>query len=215
MTDKAHYLNGLAALAGVSLAAGVAYDWAQIEEHLTTRLPADYKALAEAFPSGWFRQFARPRKPAIHAAGAQRLLDKFAAGQLENLREWRSAGHGQFPHPFYPEPRGLLPWGSIRGGGYAFWLTSRADPLGWPVVIASQQCDHWDRFDGTVCEFLTEVAAARYDASGFTEGPYHVVIDERGSRKISAPPIDLASRPVFEPDSEPSDELAVPEDPPA
>jgi hypothetical protein len=171
--------------------------------------------LAESFPAGWFRQFARLAAPEPSAGGTQRLLDEFAAGQMETLREWRAAGQGQFPYPLYPEPGGLLPWGDIGGGGYAFWLTGPAEPEDWPVVIASQQCDHWDRFDGTVCEFLTEVAAARYDASGFTEGPITVTIDRSGNRTVSAPPVELAIRPVFEPDSEPADVPPVPEVPPA
>lgn len=48
--------------------------------------PADHKLLAEAFPSGWFRQFVRPRKPARLAGGAQRLLGEFEVGQVEDLR---------------------------------------------------------------------------------------------------------------------------------
>jgi hypothetical protein len=136
-------------------------------------------------------------------------------GQLEMLRAWRAEGQGEFPYPLYPEPGGLLPWGGIRGGGYAFWLTGPGEPGEWLVVIASQRCDRWDRFDGTVCEFLTGVAAARYDASGFTEGPIRVRIDASGNPHVAAQPIALASRPVFEPDSELVDVPQEPAVPPA
>ena len=47
------------------------------------------------------------------------------------------------PYPVYPEPGGLLPWGGIRDGGYAFWLTGPGEPVGWPVVLASEKCGHW------------------------------------------------------------------------
>lgn len=33
------------------------------------------------------------------------------------------------------------------------------DPADWPVITASAEWNYWDRFDGTVCEFLVEVAA--------------------------------------------------------
>ena len=206
MVDAVECLEGLAAIAGVSLSGGTAYDWAGVEADLGTRLPADYKLLTEVFPAGWFRQFVRPRKPARPAAGAQGFLDEFPARQAATLRRWRAEGQVSFPYPVYPDPGGLLLWGSIRDGGYAFWLTESGDPGDWPVVIASQQCDHWERFDGTVCEFLTEVAAARYDASGFSEGPIRVVVHASGEQDVTAPPIILASRPVFEPDSQPPPE---------
>ncbi len=120
--------------------------------------------------------------------------------QLDTLREWRSEGHGRFPYPLFPEPGGLLPWGAVVEGGYAFWLTAPSDdPDQWPVVIASQDCYVWARFGGPVSEFLVEVAEARYDPGGFTEGPISVMFDESGGHKTGQP-IALEDRPVFEPD---------------
>jgi hypothetical protein len=60
-----------------------------------------------------------------------------------------------FPYPLFPEPCGVLPWGDIASPGVAFWLTGPGDPDRWPVVVATEECDYWDRFDGTACEFLT------------------------------------------------------------
>jgi hypothetical protein len=178
------------------------YNWAEIERGIGLRLPADYKLLAESLPSGWVRGFARLRKPERPQTGPQRL-DDFGMRQLETLRAWRAEGQGRFPYPLYPEPGGLLPWGAIVAGGYAFWLTEPAgDPDGWPVVIASQDCDVWARFGGPVAAFLVEVAAARYDPGGFTEGPVQVVFDESGEHK-TAQPVILAERPVFERDQPP------------
>ncbi len=128
MVDAAQCVAGLAALAGVSLAGGTAYDWDEIEADLGTRLPADYKLLAEAFPGGWFRQFVRPHKPARQVGGTQWLLGEWAAGQVENVRMWRAQGDGTVPYPVYPEPSGLLLWGALRDSGYAFWLTDRGEP---------------------------------------------------------------------------------------
>jgi hypothetical protein len=77
---------------------------------------------------------------------------------------------------------------------------SGQDPDDWPVIAATEEYDHWDRFDGTACEFLTEVAAGRYDASRFTEGPIRQVMDATEVH-ITAQPIDLAKRgPVFQAD---------------
>jgi hypothetical protein len=64
MVGTTQCLEGLAALAGISLGERAECDWPEIEADLGLRLPPDYKALAEAFPSGWFRRLVRPRKPA-------------------------------------------------------------------------------------------------------------------------------------------------------
>jgi hypothetical protein len=181
------------------------FDWSAIEGDLGLRLPADYKLLAESFPEGWFREFVRVWLP----DGRGRWLSEYASGQLKSMREFRAAGGGVFPYPLFPEAGGVLPWGGILSPGAAFWLTGPGDPEDWPVVVATEECEYWDRFDGPVCEFLIEVAAGRYDASGFTEGA-PLEDRQRGERQI-----DLASRPVFEPDpSVPSAPLPLPGPPP-
>lgn len=203
MRDSASCIRELVELAGVSLNRRAEYDWTEIERAVGLRLPEDYKQFSESFPDGWFRRFVRVGKPDRSEGGPQQL-NSFAMSQLETLRAWRAEGHDQFPYLLYPEPGGLLPWGAVRAGGYGFWLTDPSGaPENWPVVTASQQCDHWARFDGTLCEFLTEVAAGRYDASQFTEGPVRVMMNPSGPLIRTAQPIVLSERPVFEPDSVP------------
>jgi hypothetical protein len=65
VVDAAECLGGLAALAGVSLTEGTAYDWDEIEADLGTRLPADYKLLAPPRrpPPGTRRH--QPRIPGV------------------------------------------------------------------------------------------------------------------------------------------------------
>jgi len=209
MRDPAGYIRELAALAGVPTEERATFAWTEIERGIGLRLPADFKLLSESFPSGRFRRFVRLSKPERPETGPQRL-DAFRMKQLETLRAWRPEGQGRFPYPLHPEPGGLLPWGAIVAGGYAFWLTEPSDdPDSWPVVIASQDCDAWARFDGPVSEFLVEVAAARYDTGGFTEGPVQVVFDESGEHK-TAQPVIPAERPVFERDQEPPPPPQVP-----
>ena len=111
-----------------------------------------------------------------------------------------------FPYPLFPEPGGLLTWGYIATSGRAMWLTGSRDPDEWPVVAATEECDYWDRFDGTACEFLIAVATARYDASGFIQG---ATIDAQGVR-LPMRPMDLSEQPVFVRSSPPP----VPEPPP-
>lgn len=207
MHDAADCLRKLADLAGVRVGDRVSFDWAAIEQDVGLRLPADYKLLAECLPPGWFRKFARLERPerTDDWPRGHCLLDGFGEQVMEAVREWR-AESDTVPYPVYPEPGGLLRWGGIRPGGYAFWLTEPAEePESWPVVIASQLGEVWNRFDGPVCDFLVEVVAARFDTAGFTTGPVRVV----GGRS-SASPVVLSAQPVFEPDAPPPP-VTVPE----
>ncbi len=183
----------LAELAGVSASAGRVFDWEAIESDLGLRLPADYRLLAESFPVGTFRRFIRLRLPERWPDGRVRFLDEFASAQLEAMRENRDTGEQVLPYPLFPEPGGVLPWGDIVSPGVAFWLTGPGDPDRWPVVVATEECDYWDRFDGSACEFLTSVATARYDASRFVSAAF----DEEELGQPSHP-IDLSGPPVFE-----------------
>jgi hypothetical protein len=212
LPDSADLVQRLIDLAGVPTVEGLAFDWAQIEQDLALELPDDYRLLAEKLPPGWFRQFVRPGRPVSLPGGAQRLLAGAEGKKLDALREWQASGRGQVPYPLYPEPGGLLPWGSVRVQGYAFWLTGDSDPAEWPVIIASKSFDHWERRDETMVEFLTGVATAQYDASRFTEGPLRVTVDTAGNVSRKAQPIILADRPVFEPDTLPA---APPPPPPS
>lgn len=200
LPDSADLVRRLVDLAGVPAAKGLAFDWTQIEQDLALELPEDYRLLAETLPPGWFRRFVRPSRPVNLPGGTQRLLAEAEGRKLNALWEWRATGRGQVPYPLYPEPGGLLPWGRVRNYGCAFWLTGDSDPVEWPVIVASNSFSHWERYDGTMCEFLIEVATARYDASGFTDGPVKVTVDKAGNISTSAQPIILADRPVFEPD---------------
>jgi hypothetical protein len=78
------------------------------------------------------------------------------------------------------------------------------------VVVATEECDYWDRFDGTACDFLIAVATACYDASGFMTAAF----DDEDLRKPRRP-IDLSEQPVFERSSPPPVPAGPPDGPPA
>jgi hypothetical protein len=192
MSSGAGPVRRLAELAGVPMNAGRVFDWPAVERELGTRLPADYKMLAECFPAGWFRGFVSVLPPV--GTDYEGTLVDYARGELDALRELRESGEASFPYPLFPEPNGVLPWGCLATAGIACWLTGPGDPDEWTVVLATEEGAYWDDpFDGSASEFLISVVTATYDASGFREGPKP---DERqrGDR-----PVDLASRPLFKP----------------
>jgi hypothetical protein len=169
MSGGADWVLRLAELVGVAANEHRSFDWAAIEGDLGVRLPGDYKRLAESFPAGWFRGWVRLWPPERTGDDRPRLLSDFAAAELEAMREYRDTGESGFPHPLFPEPGGVLPWGYLRSAGVTYWLTGPGDPDDWPVIAATEDGNYWERFDGPAGEFLARVAAGRYDASGFPD----------------------------------------------
>jgi hypothetical protein len=187
MTDNTDCVRRLAEVAGISATAGRSYAWEDIEAVLGTRLPSDYKLMAESFPEGWFRMFAKFLLP----ASERLLLNDLGVQIMARIREQRVDKDREdlnFPFPAYPEPGGLLLCGSLRVQGWVFWVTGAGDPDAWPLVLTEEGHKHWERFHGSLCEFLTEVALGRFDASGFKDA-----YKWRGQERI-----DIPSRPVFE-----------------
>ena len=197
VNDPLDCVRRLGEVAGLAPQERRSFDWQAIEQGLGLRLPGDYKALAELFPRGWFRMFAMVEPPADKG----RFLTDDAVMGLEYLRQVRASRESPFPFPVFPERGGVLPWGAIRSPGQAYWLTGPGDPDDWPVITATETGDHWERYDGPACQFLTEVAAGRYDASGFPD-----LYQESGGDWAHR--IDLAERPVFTP--VPATQTAVP-----
>ena len=182
-------MRRLTEAAGISPTAGRSYDWEAIEAVLGLGLPSDYKLIAESFPEGLFRLFAEVWLP----DSEKRLLSDFALDIMDTVRELRLdedfADLG-FPFPAYPQPGGLLLCGSLRCPGYVFWLTDPGDPDEWPLVLAQEDYEHWERFGGPLSEFLAEVALGHFDASGFRDD-----FQWQGQDHI-----DILSRPVFGPE---------------
>ncbi len=186
MAESEDRVRRLAGAAGISATAGRSYDWAAIQAGLGLELPPDYKLIAESFPEGWFRMFAEVWLP----DSATRLLSDYARDILDTVQALRTEedfAHLDFPFPAYPEAGGLLLCGSLRCPGYVFWLTGPGEPAKWPLILAYEEYNYWERFDGPLSEFLTEVALSRFDASGFADD-YRWQGQDR---------IDIASRPVF------------------
>jgi hypothetical protein len=133
-----------------------------------------------------FRIFAEVWLP----DGETRLLGDFGLDIMDGVRELpldEDYADLDFPFSAYPEPGGLLLCGSLRVTGWVFWVTGPGDPDKWPLVLTDEEYEHWERFDGPLSEFLTEVALGRFDASGFKDD-----YQWRGQNRI-----DIPSRPVF------------------
>lgn len=105
-------------------------DWQQVEAALGLPLPSDFKALTTHYGLGQFVGFITPLTP----FGSRDLLLGAARRLLDGERAFRDQHPDRCPHPFHPEPGGLLPWAGTDNGDRLCWLTEGDDPDAWPVV---------------------------------------------------------------------------------
>ncbi|MFE0450982.1 SMI1/KNR4 family protein [Streptomyces sp. NPDC058914] len=127
-------------------------DWAVIEDGLGTALPADYKRLAE-----WYPTFALGDSllVALPEPREEHCLLRGIRYDLEGVvREWWEAGMSIGLRP-YPAPGGLLPWAESDEGDKFLWSTSGDDPEQWLVTVASRNGGWW-HYEGGAVQFLAE-----------------------------------------------------------
>ncbi|WP_431313349.1 SMI1/KNR4 family protein [Streptomyces antnestii] len=131
-------------------------DWAAVEERLGTRLPGDYKQLAEIFRDGAFDAYLSLYVPesgnrSMDFVGQAEYLARFAARSGTSLWE---------PYGIHPAPGGLLQWGASEQEGEFYWVTEGDDPDRWPVVV-TDDLRAWTQFPGTAAEFVFRMLTER------------------------------------------------------
>ena len=128
-----------------------------MEARLGTRLPTDFKQLAEIFGYGAFDGFLTLYLPESDVLGMDLVehaeyLAGFAARSGTSLWE---------PYGIHPALGGLLEWGSSEQADQFYWLTEGDDPDLWPVLASEDIPDSWTRFDGTAAEFVFRMLTER------------------------------------------------------
>jgi hypothetical protein len=136
--------------------------WAAVEARLGTALPEDYMAFAECFGSGTFDDFILPFTPT--ASSMQQNLFSGIDLQLE-ARRLKRMNHPYdkkaIVHPFalYPEPNGLLVWGSTAShGDYLYWH-AQGHPNQWKVVLYNLRDGRHQTFDQGMTDFLASLCS--------------------------------------------------------
>lgn len=82
---------------------------------------------------------------------------------LEEVRETflgMETEEGPYPYRMYPDPNGLLVWGTTLNADFLFWLTEGPDPDRWPVVVwfrGRGPDEAWQRFDQGMAQFLLDL----------------------------------------------------------
>jgi hypothetical protein len=117
-----------------------AVDWPAVEGRFGTTLPVDYKLLADNYPALNIDNFLA----VVHPVGGEDTdsLLEFVERVLGWFRARREDFPEEVPFPLWPEPGGLLPWGSTDNNDHVFWLTI-GEPDRWPVVTTGEGPWSW------------------------------------------------------------------------
>lgn len=128
-------------------------NWALLEHGLDTALPADYKRLAEWYPTFALGDFLLVGLP---APGEEHYWLRGIRDDLEGvIHAWWEADMsiGLRPHP---ATGGLLPWAESNEGDKFLWSTTGDNPQQWLVTIASRNGGWW-HYEGGAVQYLAEL----------------------------------------------------------
>lgn len=135
-------------------------DWAALEGGLGTAIPADFRALAEAYPVLVVDDFLMLSVPTPGAEASWASESR----EDEILQDLYEMGDTEDYVP-YPQPGGLLCWAQSYSGDSIYWKTSSPDPDAWPVVVRGDNGD-WSEFPVGAVEFLTGVYRRTIEVPG-------------------------------------------------
>src|ERR1044071_813520 len=137
-----------------AIEAGTNDQWQDVENRIG-KLPTDYKAFIQRFGTGSIDNFLW-------------ILNPFSKNQYLNLLEKgkiiadatktsRRKCPQYHPYSVFPEPGGILPFGSTDNGDMLFWRTEADDPDKWTIVIADSRAPEYEEFPLSMTDFLANI----------------------------------------------------------
>jgi hypothetical protein len=129
-------------------------DWAAVEAAIGLRLPPDYKAFVASYGSGTINSCLEVVSP---------------FGMKEDVRNWWVnwaafydcvAEYEPLPYPIYPQPDGLLPFGTLGDVDILNWRTV-GEPEQWPFVYYNREDGFFEVKGLTAVEFVLEAVTQR------------------------------------------------------
>jgi hypothetical protein len=126
--------------------------WEVLKQELGVELPPDFRAFAEAYPRLEFDDFLLVHLP---EPGNESSFIATVRGAAKVVRHLSESGDAKGYVPF-PEPGGLLEWGSSNEGDSFYWRTWSVSPAEWPVVVSGRN-DDWSEYAIGAVDFLAAI----------------------------------------------------------
>ena len=125
--------------------------WQATESMIRTELPPDYKSFINTYGSCLIGNFVYLCNP---------FTRKTHMNLVFQLTEFQSLATSDFeamlPHPIYPVPNGLLPFGNTINGDTLFWITMHS-PAEWTLFILEARSPAYQYYAGKVVDFFADL----------------------------------------------------------
>ena len=141
-------------------------DWSAVESYIGLPLPTDYKELIGDGNEVVFGDELFIRSPFVRLG----LFDLIAdSSWIEaSLRQDHPEEH---PEAVFPEPSGILTWGTDGGGGVYHWDTSDPDPDRWTIVVTGRPILSYICEDVGLSGYLSGLADGTIKAAALSNWP--------------------------------------------
>ena len=141
-------------------------DWKEVEGHIGSALPGDFKAFLDVYGSG----VISGELVVFHPRGSTPLLDRMrTTHQTFAERRDKAMSRGDLehiPYPFHPDAGGLISWGYDYSGDEHFFLPCDPDPDLWKIVTMAHE-EGCQTFEGPFSSFALAFVRRLLDADRY------------------------------------------------
>lgn len=137
--------------------------WETVEAELGTALPKDYKEFVRVYGAGQMMGFFGIDVP--RSANINTRLE-VQARLVGDIFRTMYDDDEDAPYWFWPERKGLLPFGSTDNGDYLFWHML-GEPDEWRVVVWERGLQEFEALDCGLVEFLLQLATGKFIPDAF------------------------------------------------
>jgi hypothetical protein len=159
MPDLLERLKHIVPIPANPIETGVPDKWQVTESMIGTELPPDYKAFINTYGSGLIGNFIYLWHPFTRKPYMNLILQ---------LTEFQSLATSDFeatlPHPIYPAPNGLLPFGNTINGDTLFWITTHS-PAEWTLLILDRSTHDQQVYAGKIIDFFADLLENKINVS--------------------------------------------------
>ncbi|MFJ7269520.1 hypothetical protein ACIQV3_23225 [Streptomyces sp. NPDC099050] len=127
-------------------------------------VPEDFELLVNALPRGVIAGSAR----LTHSELPVRSLTEFASDaalRLGDIRYYLRSREQKLPQSLFPEPGGLVPWGSTADDGVLLWDTTAPGTAEWTTVLTDSDFQFWLELPFTTSEFIAREVTGRAEGT--------------------------------------------------
>lgn len=132
--------------------------WEAVEQAIGSRLPSDYKEFVSTYGAGWIKGLVI-QSPFVWVAHGREVRQAWEdwASMYQDFAEY---GGVEITYPVFPQPGGLLPFGSLADVNVLNWLMI-GEPDAWPFVYYGRDTGFCQITGLSATEFVLEAVTQR------------------------------------------------------